>query len=1655
MAASIAVTPLGENVGSILNFSTVAHAATSASDFTYMELDDGTIEISKYVGDDEVVVIPSTIDGQTVTSIGKTAFRKCSVISVTIPHTVTTIGSEAFAYTKIKSLVIPSKVTEIGSSAFRGNEVLESISLPDSVKSLGAYSFSGCTALRSVRLPKGLTEISDHLFYNATALESITLPENVTSIGYWAFRNCTSLEKIVIQNKVSEITDYDFAGDTELANVYYTGSKSDWNNITVSSKGNTPLTSAKITYNYKVTDEDYPVYEESSSNSDSSSKADSSSKSESSSKADSSSKSSSSSKTDSSSKGSSSSADSSSSKASSSSTAANSSAADNGDTTQTVLFTGSESLGILTVSVNFSEWKTLAVKLTLSSGSGYAGLQIAGYDATHNYNSIQGWTEVTNKSSYERVLTSAELSQFSGIKTLEIQGSGATVTKIELIGTKKSASDSKDDTSSVADSSSKSDSSSNSESSKNDYSSKSDSSSKNDSSLSEGVTGDELGEVDFNNGKGLPWHICESMTGKMKFDISGGTYNITIVNPGGRSNGGEDRWDCQFRHRGLTLEEGHTYRITYSVKTSKSGYMYAKIGNMVNDDEELWHGNGLVLDMPTLSNDATQEEVEAALLNAKSTGTDVKYYQGWNTWSTNKLPANKWITVAYEFKYYENSNDGVSSDHWAGTVEGTAEYTFHLGGDGQYTPSGCFPAGTELQFDNMALIDLTDDKTNYPIVEEYQRNKILVNQVGYIAGLNKKATLVVDEGDDTPKTFKIVSTKTGKTVYTGKTTPKGADADSGDYVQIIDFSKFNTVASVSGAANTNTGAYYIECDGAKSYCFNIGAASSTASNSLYNGMFRDAMNYFYQNRSGIDIEAQYITSGDKDKLAHEGAHNPDEAYIQTDWINAYASDGSNIQKENGTLDVTGGWYDAGDHGKYVVNGGVSVWTLQNMYERAKFVTNDTSKYDDGALSIPESGNGYPDLLDEARYELEFMLKMQREDGMAYHKIHDYKWTGLAVAPADDDLTRIIKPVSTCATLNLAASAAQAYRLWKGIDDTFANECLTAAKKAYSAAKANPELFAPIDQAIGGGPYGDNYAEDDFYWAACELYAATGDSQYYTDLKAYKNTNSGAPADDKAFSVTTSLVGGENGGSTTSFTWGSTAALGTLTLSMFQDKLTSSEAAQVRSSITKAADRYIEIEENQGYGLPYLPTSFTDETNAPGEVFTGYEWGSNSMVVNNAMIIAYAADLNKDNADKYANGVASAMDYIFGRNAGEYSYVTGYGDHATQYVHHRYWSGLIDSKFPFAPSGVLSGGPNSGMQDPWIRGAGYKPGELAPQLCYLDHVEAWSTNECTINWNAPFAWVVSYLEDYQPSTEVDPDHVDGEVKLVKNTFTLDGMIGANFDYSIPEGYVTGNYDIKVTATSDDKTITVDFDENKTVVQDGEDAFRFTIPVASCDMTENYNVKLTVTDSKGNVIAETASETMKVNSYLASYRTGLNIKLRSFAAALQTYGYYSQEVFNQSASKPVTKPNDVSDVTSAKLRNYKMTTKSVDTAKKISIGKPTLMHEAETTIRFYASDVESVDVDKLYMVYNVDGKTVKAKVSYSDEEGYYADIPNIGASKLSNMYTVHFEENGSQVSDDVTYGAYSFVFASLSGRDENSKNLAKALYKYSLAAEAYIG
>ena len=874
--------------------------------------------------------------------------------------------------------------------------------------------------------------------------------------------------------------------------------------------------------------------------------------------------------------------------------------------------------------------------------------------------------------------------------------------------------------------------------------------------------GDQLGQSTFDEGIGLPWHTCETNPAKQNFNISGGTYNVEIVN----NDGPESRWDLQLRHRGLKIEAGHKYKVHWEVEASVAGQIYTKIGNY-KGDKEVWHNNM----------------------------GDGQFGQ---TWDCVKINAGK------------NSFD---AEFTAEESIDVAEWAFHYGGKGEHQPEDCFPNKTTLKFDNLTLEDLTSDANDFDKTNEFgvirPKSNVRLNQVGYYPNLAKKASYVTDA--DSPLEFEI--RKGSEVVYTGTSKVKGADPnsgtgqtgtvpvgdkevtrykDSGANVHILDFSDFKDpgvytifVKDTTGVSGTQSGltegAYDTKMDGDKvvwdnwvtgeSYVMNESHEFRIDENIYDEGLIKNSLNYFYQNRSGVPIESQYITSGDTSTLSHtQAAHKPDMAYVQSEWVKSYDSEFNGDKTYQ--IDCVGGWYDAGDHGKYVVNGGISVWTLQNAYEISKKNGND-AKWTDGTIAIPENGDKNPDILDEARVELEFMLNMivksddpywGKYEGMVYHKMHDHKWTGLATTPWDYakewGTTRIVKPPTFAASYNLAATAAQAARLWKGYDDAFADKCLTAAKKAYEVASANlydytksenenpKSLYGPLDQAIGGGAYGDSYVKDDQYWAACELYATTGDETYYNDLSAYANPND-KTGNDKAFSLTTNLGGGENNGSFSSFNWGCTSGLGTLSLYL-SDKTSAEDKAKIEASITSAADEYIAHMATEGMGIPYKEATFTDGVNIGKDEsgnlieITGYEWGSNSFVINNAIVMAYAYDITKKKT--YMDGAAEALDYIYGRNGLDFSYVSGYGNTSLTYPHHRFWAHGVDPNFPLAPAGVLSGGPGAGMQDPYIGGLGYQRGTLANQKCYVDNAEAWSVNEVTINWNSPLVWMSSFMYD---------------------------------------------------------------------------------------------------------------------------------------------------------------------------------------------------------------------------------------------------------------------------------------------------------------------
>jgi endoglucanase len=566
-------------------------------------------------------------------------------------------------------------------------------------------------------------------------------------------------------------------------------------------------------------------------------------------------------------------------------------------------------------------------------------------------------------------------------------------------------------------------------------------------------------------------------------------------------------------------------------------------------------------------------------------------------------------------------------------------------------------------------------------------SNLRLNQVGYLPHASKIAVLQSGERRELP--WQLLDSS-GNVLASGKTQVKGPDADSGDEVQWADFSSFT---------RPGTG-YRLRVEGEASSPFSIGAR-------VYLPLKTAAFNYFYHNRSGTPIEIPW--AGDW-KWTHGPGHLSDAD------VGCAADCGYR-------LNVLGGWYDAGDHGKYVVNGGISLWTLLNLYERTRYLHGDTSALEDGTLVLPESQNGVADVLDESRWELEFLLGMQvppghEKSGLVHHKIHDSAWSTLGRVPPETWRERFLHPPSTAATLNLAATAAQGFRLWKEIDPEFAERCRTAAIRAWNAAQRFPALYAINYGGGGGGPYDDNDVSDELYWAACELFLAFGTADLLEFIRS-------SPHHLKLPTET----GHERVKHYTSMTWQATAALGAISLAVVPSTLPEAEVKQLRAAIASAGDVYLKLIESQGYRVPIARGS-NDE----------YPWGSNSLVANNALVLALAHDFTGER--KYLDGALEGLAYLLGRNPLSFSYVSGFGEHSLENPHHRFWAHQKHSSFPHPPPGALAGGPNSRLQDPTARRLKGCP----PERCYIDNVDAWSVNEVAINWNAPLAWIATFADE---------------------------------------------------------------------------------------------------------------------------------------------------------------------------------------------------------------------------------------------------------------------------------------------------------------------
>lgn len=587
---------------------------------------------------------------------------------------------------------------------------------------------------------------------------------------------------------------------------------------------------------------------------------------------------------------------------------------------------------------------------------------------------------------------------------------------------------------------------------------------------------------------------------------------------------------------------------------------------------------------------------------------------------------------------------------------------------------------------------------------------VRMSQVGFETQGPKTAS--VPDPSRRPLPWRVVDSS-GHTVGAGETTVFGDDAASGEHLHTATFSQVERIGA----------AYRLIVGNHESRPFRI-------ADHPHDRLKYDALAYFYQNRAGGPITADHVS---RPELARPAGHVQEVATC----FSGQDLGGVNWPGCDYSLDVTGGWYDAGDHGKYVVNGGIAVWMLLNAYERAQ-AKDGAEPFADGEVDIPEAGNGVNDLLDEARYEIEFLLRMQIPDGktavvpadrpvdgqptalveidaggMVHHKVHDVRWTPIPTAPAEDHETRFLYPPSTGATLNLAAVGAQCARIWKSIDVEFARRCANASQRAFRAAIRNKTVFAS-ETFDGGGPYGDDDFADEFYWATAELYISTGSDAYLSALK-----------------TSPYYLGGPRSGATATGDPGfsSTASLGSMSLAVAPSTLPEADRTLVRANLAASAKDYMNEGYSTGYGLPFA-----------GDV---YSWGSNGALLSRAVVLGLAFDFTGDWT--YRNGVIQALDYVLGRNPLDQSYISGYGARPMQNPHHRFWAKSADPAFPAPPPGALSGGPNNQVMIDDV--AKTMVGTCRAQTCWADDIRAYTLNEVAINWNAPLVWTAAFIDDH--------------------------------------------------------------------------------------------------------------------------------------------------------------------------------------------------------------------------------------------------------------------------------------------------------------------
>lgn len=530
-----------------------------------------------------------------------------------------------------------------------------------------------------------------------------------------------------------------------------------------------------------------------------------------------------------------------------------------------------------------------------------------------------------------------------------------------------------------------------------------------------------------------------------------------------------------------------------------------------------------------------------------------------------------------------------------------------------------------------------------------------VNQSGYLTQGQKLALIP----GKSKQAFQLVALPSGQAVFKGQSSEAQLWAPAGETVSIADFSQIQT-----------NGRYRLEVAGFAAIELQIAAQPY--------GLVHDAaIKAYYFNRASQQLDPAYAGV-----WARPAGHPDDKIKIHASAASASRPEGTLVQSPKG-------WYDAGDYNKYVVNSGISTFTLLDAW------TDFKDFYRQRQWNIPESGNSMPDVLDEILWNLDWISTMQDPaDGGVYHKLTNLNFDG-TIMPDKAVAPRYMVQKATAATLNFAAVMAKASRVFSEFDAQQPGKAALfkqQAIKAWQWASKNPAIYYQQPADVSTGAYGDKSLADEFAWAAAELYLLTGEQPYLQQFFQLAQPVQAA-------------------------SWASVSALGYFSLAKEAKRLTPEQQQLVVSAITKVADQFVAQHQASAYKVAMLPGDFV--------------WGSNAVAMNKAILLYKANQITAKAG--YVEAMQGLVDYVLGRNPLDLTYVTGFGFKSPQHIHHRpSQADAVQAPVP----GWLAGGAQPGQQDKC------KYSSKLPAKSYADDYCSYASNEIAINWNAPLVYMLA-------------------------------------------------------------------------------------------------------------------------------------------------------------------------------------------------------------------------------------------------------------------------------------------------------------------------